>query len=304
MLHYIAPWVWLFYDHFLLPSTFPISLTASSPTMKKVPDTSAETSNNRSSEPLERHPEFFFDNTLVAIQVEKTLFNVHKYQLVKSEVFSDMFGVPKPEGDQPEEGSSPENPIELKGVSAADFTALLRVLYASHFSSNPPVPEASLIVPAFRLANMFNFSQLRTFLLPLAEENLDDVDKIVFAREFDIKEWLVPAHVRLCHREAPLNAKEASKLGIDSVLMLWHIREQYRGPAQKSLSVGSYYCNGCSGYSGISPGQICAECKRHNAWVRYDGSGTMAQKNIITGDNLVIEAQVKRWIEDGPSVRD
>ncbi|EUC54513.1 BTB/POZ domain protein, partial [Rhizoctonia solani AG-3 Rhs1AP] len=166
--------------------------------MKKIPDegsnTSAETSNNRSSEPLERHPEFFFDNTLVAIQVEKTLFNVHKYQLVKSEVFSDMFGIPKPEGDQPEEGSSPENPIELKGVSAADFTALLRVLYASYFSSNPPAPEASLIVPAFRLANMFNFSQLRAFLLPFAEENLDDVDMIVFAREFDIKEWLVPAH--------------------------------------------------------------------------------------------------------------
>ncbi|KDN37619.1 hypothetical protein RSAG8_10024, partial [Rhizoctonia solani AG-8 WAC10335] len=135
-------------------------------------DNPGETSNPNPLEPLERHPEFFFDNTLVAIRVERTLFNVHKYQLVKSEVFSDMFNMPRPEGGKPEEGSSPERPIEPKGVSASDFAALLRVLYASHFSSNPPAPEAPLIIPAFRLSNMLNFAQLRSFLLPLAEENL------------------------------------------------------------------------------------------------------------------------------------
>ncbi|KAL5633924.1 hypothetical protein ACGC1H_005948 [Rhizoctonia solani] len=266
-------------------------------------NSSGETSNTRSSESLDRHPEFFFDNTLVAIQVEKTLFNVHKYQLVKSEVFSDMFGMPKPEGDQSEEGSSPDHPIELKGVSAADFTALLRVLYASHFSSNPPAPEASLIIPAFRLSNMFNFSRLRTFLLPLAEENLNDVDKIVFAREFDIKEWLVPAHVRLCQRETPLSAKEASKLGVESVLMLWHIREQHRGSSRNSLVVGSYYCRMCLGYVGTSSSRACAGCSRDTN-LRYDGHDTMAQYNTVTVDNTTAEAEVKRWIENGPSVTD
>jgi hypothetical protein len=58
------------------------------------------------------------------------LFNVHKYQLLKSETFSDMFKVPKAIDGEPEEGSSPENPIIMEGVKASDFVALLKVLYA------------------------------------------------------------------------------------------------------------------------------------------------------------------------------
>ncbi|CAE6424785.1 unnamed protein product [Rhizoctonia solani] len=167
----------------------------------KSEDNPAEIPSTQPSEPIIRHSEFCFDNTLIAIQIENTLFNVHKYQLIKSEVFSDMFKLPKPEDDEPEEGSSLEHPIVIDGVAASDFTALLRVLYASHFSSHQPAPEAPLIIPAFRLANMFDFSELREYLLPLAEKSLGDVDRIVFAREFDIKEWLVPAHL---HRPAKL----------------------------------------------------------------------------------------------------
>ncbi|CAE6469482.1 unnamed protein product [Rhizoctonia solani] len=139
---------------------------------------------------LERHPKFFFDNTLIAIQAGKMLFNVHKYQLSKSEVFSDKFKRIEKEGvhNKPEEGSSPEHPIKLKDVSASDFAALLTVLYASQFSSDQPTADATLVIPAFRLANMFKFLELRTSLLPLAEKSLNDVDKIVFARKFDIKE--------------------------------------------------------------------------------------------------------------------
>ncbi|KAG8734974.1 hypothetical protein FRC11_003533, partial [Ceratobasidium sp. 423] len=62
--------------------------------------------------------------------IENTLFNVHKYQLLESETFSDMFKVPKVEDGKPEEGSSPEHPIKMEGVKASDFTALLEVLYA------------------------------------------------------------------------------------------------------------------------------------------------------------------------------
>ncbi|CAE6432867.1 unnamed protein product [Rhizoctonia solani] len=162
-------------------------------------------------EEVVRHPDFFFDNTLVAIQVENTLFNVHKYQLMKSEVFSDMFKMPRTEGDA-EEGSSPQRPIVMKGIPASDFADLLKVLYASLFSSNQPVPDAALLIPAFRLANILNFSELRDYLLPLAEKDLSDVEKIEFAREFDIKDWLAPAHMRLCLREKPLTTVEAKKL--------------------------------------------------------------------------------------------
>ncbi|CAE7184272.1 unnamed protein product [Rhizoctonia solani] len=251
-------------------------------------DAASDSINPTSSEPLERHPEFFFDNTLVAIQVKRTLFNVHKYQLVKSE-----------------EGSSPENPIQLKGISALDFAALLRVPYASHFSSNPPAPEASLIIPAFRLANLFNFSQLCAFLLPLAEEKLDAVNKIVFAREFDIKQWLVPAHVHLCQRENPLTNEEAQKIGMGSVLMIWRMREQHRSQNwTSSHEAGSYYCDNCTGYTRQGWPQVCKECSESTAYSLCDRPARATASGSIATDATAIEAGVKKWVESGCTVTD
>ncbi|KAH7338065.1 hypothetical protein B0J17DRAFT_660628 [Rhizoctonia solani] len=216
-----------------------------------------------------------------------------------------MFKLPKPEDDKPAEGSSPEHPIRLEGVSASDFAALLKVLYASQFSSHQLAPEAPLVIPAFRLANMFNFSELRAFLLPLAEENLGDVDKIVFAREFDIEEWLAPAHVRLCQREQPLNAEEAKKLGVESVLVLWRMREKHRTTRSSSLTVDRRYCSSCAGVSYISDDSDsdCDECGTNSRMYRYDGPG-MAQTSTPTIDNAAVEAEIKRWVEDGCTLKD
>ncbi|KAG9082702.1 hypothetical protein FRC06_004892 [Ceratobasidium sp. 370] len=200
-----------------------------------------------------RHPKFFFDNTLVAIGIEGTLFNVHKYQLMKSTTFSDMFAIaeePK-NGDTPQEGSSPDHPIVMEGVSASDFECLMTVLYASHFSAHQPEPEASLIIPAFRLANMWNFVELCAYLRPLAERALGDVDKIVFAREFQVTDWLAPAHVNLCLREKQLTTQEASKLGLDSLLFISRFREDHPREVKTArcpyghTNIGYYPC-GCS----------------------------------------------------------
>jgi hypothetical protein len=51
---------------------------------------------------------------------------------MKSATFSDMFAVAAESSDEQinEEGSSPDNPIVMLGVSASDFECLLTVLYA------------------------------------------------------------------------------------------------------------------------------------------------------------------------------
>ncbi|CAE6450646.1 unnamed protein product [Rhizoctonia solani] len=252
-------------------------------------------------EPIVHHPEFFFDNTLIAIQIENTLFNVHKYQLAKSDFFSEIFNASKSEGDKPKEGSSPEHPIVIHGAVTSDFTALLRVLYASPFSSNQSTPEASLVVPAFRLAHLLNFSELRTYLLQLAEKNLDDVDKIVFAREFNIKEWLAPAYIRLCEREELLTTEEARKLQVDSVLLIWRMREQNRSRSS-TMNAGKYYCSGCIGLSiGYGIG-ICDHCRdgRRATWY-CTGAGIMGSKTDT--DHSTLEADVKKWVEDGCAMK-
>ncbi|CAE7125079.1 unnamed protein product [Rhizoctonia solani] len=242
------------------------------------------------SAPIIRHPEFFFDNTLVAIQIENTLFNIHKYQLTKSDVFSEIFKMPKPEGDEPEEGASPEHPIVIQGAAASDFAALLKVLYASHFSSNQPTPEAPLIIPAFRLANLLGFSELRTYLLPLAEKNLDDVEKIVFAREFGINEWLAPALIRLCKRATVLSAEEARKLEVDSVLLIWRMREQHRSRTSGiTPASNSVYCQNCTGWKYHSYGTgTCQHClvQATGHYTTYVGPGKMAG-NINTNDTAL-----------------
>ncbi|CAE6421775.1 unnamed protein product [Rhizoctonia solani] len=251
---------------------------------------------------IKQHPMFFFDNILVAIQIEDTLFNVHKYQLAKSEVFSDMFKMPKPKGDQPEEGSSPENPIIIEGVAASEFATLLTVLYAGQFSSNQPTLDASLIISAFRLANMFDFSELRACLLPLAEEKLGDVDKIVFAREFDIREWLAPAHIRLCQREEHLSIEEARKLKVDSVLMIARLREHR---TQYNTAVANFpYCRNCTGWQYYASGYYtCKHCNSpgNESYVSYYGSGSMGSKT--TTNDTTLEAEVKKWVEDSYAAR-
>ncbi|KAG8700089.1 hypothetical protein FRC08_004930 [Ceratobasidium sp. 394] len=224
-----------------------------------------------------RHPKFCFDNTLVAIGIEGTLFNVHKYQLMKSTTFSDMFAIAEQsEDDQAtREGTSLDNPIIMQGVSASDFECLMTVLYASHFSSHQPEPEASLIIPAFRLANMWDFADLCAYLKPLAERALSDVDKVVFAREFKVAEWLAPAHAKLCLREAKITTQEAAKLGLDSLLFISRFREEH----PRKLS-GTARCDGCNN-------ENCYNC-----------GGDMTVTKALPGENEVV-AQVQTWLDGG-----
>ncbi|CAE6436080.1 unnamed protein product [Rhizoctonia solani] len=263
-------------------------------------DGPAEIPIGKSPEVIVRHSEFFFGNTLIAIQVENTLFNVHEYQLAKSEFFSEIFKLPRPKGNKPQEGTSPEHPIVIHGTTASDFAALLKVLYASHFSINHPTPEASLIIPAFRLASLLNFSELRAYLLPLAEKNLDDVDKLVFAREFRIKDWLAPALIRLCEGEAVLSTEEARKLDIDSVLLLWRIQEHHwpRISGRTYASTGnSVYCQSCTDWEYY--GHMNATCqlcsvKVNTHFLSYKG------RDRTNGDidDAALKTEVKQWVED------
>ncbi|KAG8774816.1 hypothetical protein FRC12_001799 [Ceratobasidium sp. 428] len=170
-----------------------------------------------------RHPKFYFDEEPVVIQVETTLFKVHRYQLMKSEVFTDMFQTAK--GDT-NEGSSPESPITLEGISASDFESLLDVLYASKFSSTQATPGPEVIIPALRLSHKWNFEDLYNNLVLFAQDKLDDIDKVVLARECGIKQWLEPAHTKLCQRREPFTTDEAAKLGLDSLLLILRIRDE------------------------------------------------------------------------------
>lgn len=249
----------------------------------------------------ELHPEFYFDDSLVVIQVENTLFRVHKYQLVKSETFSNMFGMPSGPAKEPEEGASREHPIVLEGVKASDFAALIKVLYASWYSVKGLESDSKIIIPAFRLAHMWDFPEVRNHLLPLVKDSLGCVDRIVLARELGMSEWLAPAFLELCQREELPTREEATKLGMDSILMLSRLREQFRpSPSGPGLGTGNY-CSGCVGMSRQGGTLSVTPCDRcgsdlYGSYYRY----TVAQSSAAQpSSNPRLEDEVKKWIEGG-----
>lgn len=83
----------------------------------------------------------------------------------------------------------------------------------------------------------WNFADLRHHFLPLAEQVLGNVNKIILASELGVREQLVPAFVKLCQHPEPLHIGEATKLGIQSFWMISNMREQAR-PSKTPTSSG------------------------------------------------------------------
>ena len=73
-----------------------------------------------------RNSEFWFDDGSVVLNVQSTLFRVHRSILsMHSTVFSDMFSIPQPPDQTAIEGC----PVVHLHDSADDFTYLLKALY-------------------------------------------------------------------------------------------------------------------------------------------------------------------------------
>ncbi|KAJ1305385.1 hypothetical protein OPQ81_000400 [Rhizoctonia solani] len=115
----------------------------------------------------------------------------------------------------------------MRGIEISDFEAFLKVLYAPQFSDSRPLPEVTLIIRAYRMAVLWEFSELQNYLFSLADRSFNDVDRIAFANAFELKEWLLSPHVNLCQREEPLSLDEAKKIGVDSLLIINNLREEF-----------------------------------------------------------------------------
>ncbi|CAE6455032.1 unnamed protein product [Rhizoctonia solani] len=258
--------------------------------------------------PMARHPEFYFEGTLVFIQIQDTLFNVHKSQLLKSKAFSKWFEVQESvQSEERGEGLSPDKPIFMENIEISDFEALLKALYTPQFSDSRPSLNASFIISAFRMANLWQFSELRAFLLNLADQILGDVDKISFAKEFGLKEWLLTPHVNLCQRDQQLDLEEAKKIGIDSLLIINNLREEF---SPQKLASYRTLASGCTGIAQGNLGYTYPGNRHPAARFSYLGTGVSYESMehcsaCLTKDylptaeevNSTIQARIRDWIE-------
>lgn len=65
------------------------------------------------------------------IQVEQTMFSIHRSALQQSQVFTDMFAGGDDLGGN-DEGCTEDNPIQLSSITAAEFTNLLQPIYNAY----------------------------------------------------------------------------------------------------------------------------------------------------------------------------
>ncbi|KAF8150441.1 hypothetical protein K438DRAFT_436048 [Mycena galopus ATCC 62051] len=163
----------------------------------------------------------------IVFKVENTLFKVPRFQFERhSEIFATTFSLPPPiEGA---EGSSDETPFKLGGIECDDFKMLLKVLYPM-----TPVPKTPCLlheewISVLKLANLWSFIEVRNLAveqLTFHSERLDCIERILFARQYDVSSWLRSGYAELARRKAAISSEEAVKIGWEAALQICQLRE-------------------------------------------------------------------------------
>ncbi|KAJ7079740.1 hypothetical protein B0H15DRAFT_494399, partial [Mycena belliarum] len=115
---------------------------------------------------------YYLEDGSCIIQVQNTLFNVHRTILSKdTSSFSTMFTLPQ--GDHESEGRSDDNPIVLTGDTVSEFRHFLWALYALPpelriiYSSDADLTQ---LMDIARIANKYSFKTLETWSLDAIHE--------------------------------------------------------------------------------------------------------------------------------------
>ncbi|KAF8161462.1 hypothetical protein B0H34DRAFT_380786 [Crassisporium funariophilum] len=193
-------------------------------------------SGNLAFQHLVKDPDYFIEAPQVVFQVEDCLFRIPSYLLImESEVFADMFKIPQPDS-QNIEGSSAENPIELKGITHDDFRNLLKVLYPLSISfpkphkfgrSRVPTGSQSEWLSILKLSTMWRFLALREQAIKELNtlRSLTPFDKITLGRRYRHLTWMMEGFKEVIDRSQPITDDEADLVGFPTAVRLFRIRE-------------------------------------------------------------------------------
>ncbi|KAJ7738096.1 hypothetical protein B0H14DRAFT_2407998, partial [Mycena olivaceomarginata] len=164
-------------------------------------------------------------------QVEDCLFNVPRYHFERSsEVFATMFTLPTGDGVHVE-GQNDENPVVLEGIHSDDFQKLLEVLYPLDVrevgSKNQMTKDEWISV--LKLSTQWRFLDLRHLAIERLSEtrlNIEIVERILLARQYDIADWLRIGYQDLAGLHRSISREEAEKIGWETAFLLGQVREK------------------------------------------------------------------------------
>ncbi|KAF6747350.1 hypothetical protein DFP72DRAFT_608191 [Ephemerocybe angulata] len=184
--------------------------------------------------PSNADEEYYWD--FVTFSVDDVLYRVPKYRFMNgSETFASEYGLDQDQGSEEEhagvDDSSPDA-VKTLDVAAADFRALLKVLYpktdkASH-------QELSLFkdewLAVLKLSSRWKFNSVRKLAierLSLLSE-MEPSERIRLGREYAVKSWLSSAYEELVTRKAVISNDEVKSIGWETINELWAVREMWR----------------------------------------------------------------------------
>ncbi|KAI9066996.1 hypothetical protein FKP32DRAFT_1589021 [Trametes sanguinea] len=137
-----------------------------------------------------------------------------------------------------------------------EFRTILRALFEPHYlpwrvdnASYPAYPNLRKPeltkdewIHTLKLTTMWGYVALRKAaiykLRPLLEDS-DPVGWLCLARQYEVREWLLPALQALARRPQAIQLEEVELLGIATAIRLAEIRESYVPPPYQSYSVSS-----------------------------------------------------------------
>ncbi|KAF7362330.1 hypothetical protein MVEN_00579600 [Mycena venus] len=155
-----------------------------------------------------------------AVKVPRFQFERH------SGIFATTFSLPQPvEG---EEGSSDSSPFKLDGIACLDFQRLLKVLYPLTAIPKTPDLDNDEWISVLKLANLWDFIEVRNLAIQQLTSyagSLGCVERILFARQYDVSAWLRSGYIELTRRKAVITSEEAAKIGWEVALQISQLRE-------------------------------------------------------------------------------
>ncbi|KZP29666.1 hypothetical protein FIBSPDRAFT_815741 [Athelia psychrophila] len=160
------------------------------------------------------HERFCFPAENIYFLVQGVLYSVHRYFFERDS--SSFVG----------QGLSKQEPMVLANVSTHDFDLFLSILYPTSFGVYPAstVEEWSGIL---HLADKWSFLSIRALAIAQIAPIASPIDKIVFGRLYGVNEWLVSAYHAVCTRPDALTLEEGRRLGVDDVIRINAIRQEF-----------------------------------------------------------------------------
>lgn len=178
--------------------------------------------------PPTRHEKYYKEDSLSIFLVSGHLYKVHRYLLLQSVAFRDMFTCP-PGPNAMVQGETDVDPITLQGVTHEEFEALLKLLYDSNHDEYAQITLQQWM-HILSIASHFQFDKIRERAIreiTKHETDLDAMQEIGLALKHGVRQWALPGLAKLILRREVLDEAEASRLPLDMVVKLWKAREEY-----------------------------------------------------------------------------